>query len=128
MENLRPYYGLPFGTMQGNWGPDSKMATAMAAFTPNMPWAELGCAGVVDMDGQGTSAATPQIAAAAALYLQKHAKRNLRSRKLPEPWMRVEAVRHALFVSANKLADGGSAKTARQRSSSSCSRACNRAA
>ena len=110
MENLRPYYGLPFGTMQGNWGPDSKMATAMAAFTPNMPWAELGCAGIVDMDGQGTSAATPQIAAAAALYLQKHAREIFDLANYPEPWMRVEAVRHALFVSANKLADGGSAK------------------
>jgi subtilisin family serine protease len=54
MEDFKPYYDLPVGTMQGNWGPDSKMTTAMSAFTPNMPWAELGCAGIVDMDGQGT--------------------------------------------------------------------------
>ena len=72
MADRRPYYGLPIGTMQGNWGPASKMATAMAAFTPNISWAELGCAGIVDMAGAGTSSATPQVAAAAALYLQKH--------------------------------------------------------
>ena len=29
MANRRPYYGLPFRTMQGNWGPASKMATAV---------------------------------------------------------------------------------------------------
>jgi hypothetical protein len=110
MANLQPYYGLPMGTMQGNWGPDSKMATAMAAFTPNMPWAELGCAGIVDMDGQGTSAATPQIAAAAALYFQKHGQTLFDPSKYPEPWMRVEAIRHALFFGANKSADGGRSK------------------
>jgi hypothetical protein len=93
--------------MQGNWGPDSKMATAVSAFTPNLPWAELGCAGIVDMDGQGTSAATPQVAAAAALYLQKHSETLFDPNRYPQAWMRVEAVRHALFSSADKSADGG---------------------
>ena len=83
MANRRPYYGLPFRTMQGNWGPGSKMATAVSAFTPNMPWAELGCPGIVDMDGSGTSSATPQVAAAAALYLQKHADVLFESRSTP---------------------------------------------
>ncbi len=110
MANRRPYYGLPFKTMQGNWGPASKMATAVSAFTPNMPWAELGCPGIVDMDGAGTSSATPQVAAAAALYLQKHATALFDATKYPEPWMRVEAVRQALFVAADKTADGGSAE------------------
>ena len=105
MANARPYYGLSFGTMQGNWGPSSKMATALSAFTPNIPWAELGCADIVDMNGQGTSAATPQVAAAAALYLQRHLTT---ISKYPEKWMRVEAVRHGLFASADKSADGGS--------------------
>lgn len=108
MANRRPYYGLPFGTMQGNWGPPSKMATAMAAYTPNIAWAELGCARLVDMDGQGTSAATPQVAAAAALYLQKHAGALFDHAKYPEAWMRVEAVRQALFASTDRSADGGS--------------------
>lgn len=107
MANRRPYYGLPFRTMQGNWGPASKMATAVSAFTPNMPWAELGCPGIVDMDGAGTSSATPQVAAAAALYLQTHADTLFDTAKYPEPWMRVEAVRQALFVSADKTADAG---------------------
>ena len=48
------------------------MDTALAAYTPNMPWAEINCPTIVDMDGAGTSAATPQVAAAAALWLQKY--------------------------------------------------------
>ena len=84
------------GIMEGNHGPRSKMQTAMAAWTPNMPWAELGCARLIDMDGAGTSSATPQIAATAALWLQKH------NPSYSEPWQRVEAVRRALFSSAQK--------------------------
>ena len=109
MANARPYYGLSFGTMQGNFGPASKMATALSAYTPNIPWAEIGCEKIVDMDGQGTSAATPQIAAAAALYLQKH-RVLFDATRYPEAWMRVEAVRQALFTSADKSADGGSSE------------------
>ena len=103
MADLRAYYGLPFGTMQGNWGPKSKMGTAMAAFTPNVPWAELGCDKIVDMDGRGTSSATPQVAAAAALYFQMH---RTALEAYPEGWMRVEAVRHALFSSADQYIAG----------------------
>ena len=58
--------------MQGNYGPDSKMDTALGAYTPNVPWAQIDCEKIVDMDGAGTSAATPQIAAAAALWLAEH--------------------------------------------------------
>ena len=78
------------GTMQGNYGPASKMKTALGAYTPNVPWAEIDCANIVDMDGAGTSAATPQIAAAAALWLAEHwdAVKNY-----SQPWMRIEAVR-----------------------------------
>ncbi len=100
MANGAPYYGLGLGTMQGNWGPASKMETALSAFTPNMPWATIDCAQIVDMNGQGTSSATPQVAAAAALYLQRHASVLFDKTKYPEPWMRVEAVRKALFSSA----------------------------
>jgi subtilisin family serine protease len=108
MANRAPYYGLSFHTMQGNWGPHSKMATALSAYTPNTCWAKLGCEELVNMDSEGTSTATPQIAAAAALYLQKYASTLLDPAQYPEPWMRVEAVRRALFSSADKSADGGS--------------------
>ncbi len=89
--------GLPYdlpGAMSGNWGPHDKMRTALAAYTPNIPWAEFGCPDAVSQDGAGTSAATPQIAAAAALWLQ------VNGANLPRDWKRVEAIRQALFQSA----------------------------
>ncbi|WP_083842757.1 S8 family serine peptidase [Schlesneria paludicola] len=107
MADRTPYYGLKLGTMQGNWGPEGAMATALSAFTPNTSWAKWGCANTVLMSGAGTSSATPQIAAAAALYLQQYANDLFDSSKYPEAWMRVEAVRQALFRSADTSADGG---------------------
>lgn len=99
MENRRPYIRdvVGWSKMSGNYGPDSKMDTAIAAFTPNTPWAEINCPDLIDMDGAGTSSATPQVAAAAALWLQAHKA----STDYSEPWMLVEAVRHALFSSAD---------------------------
>lgn len=99
MANGSAYAGLHFRTMQGNYGPASKMATALGAYTPNVPWAVIGCPTVIGMDGAGTSSATPQVAAAAVLYLAKHWEALA---LYPEPWMKIEAVRHALFVSAAK--------------------------
>ncbi len=92
MADGRPYTGL--GTMQGNYGPGSVMRTAMAAYTPNIPWAVFGCRERMRMNGAGTSSATPQIAAAAALWFEKYKS------QLPRDWRRVEAVRNALFSSA----------------------------
>src|SRR5215210_990916 len=92
-----PYFKSEFDGMQGNFGPEDKMHTAIAAYTPNTPWAEMGCSDVVSMNGGGTSSATPQAAAAAALWLQhRPPPTNI------ERWQRVEAVRHALFTSADK--------------------------
>jgi hypothetical protein len=99
MSDGRAYAGLQIGTMQGNYGPSEKMKTALGAYTPNVPWAEIDCGKVVDMDGAGTSAATPQIAAAAALWLAEHWDI---VKNYSEPWMRVEAVRFALFSQAQK--------------------------
>lgn len=99
MADGRAYAGLEAGTMQGSYGPLSKMHTALGGYTPNVPWAQIDCGKIVDMDGGGTSAATPQIAAAAALWLAEHWEV---VRQYPQPWMRVEAVRHALFSSAHK--------------------------
>jgi len=97
MANGSPYADLPLNIMAGNYGPASKMATAMAAFTPNTPWAKLGCSLIVDHDGRGTSAATPQIAAAAGLWVQAFKEP---WERYHDGWMRVEAVRKALFDSA----------------------------
>lgn len=99
MADGRAYAGLKPGTMQGNYGPASKMDTALGAYTPNVPWAEFGCGQLVSMDGAGTSAAAPQIAAAASLWI---AKNWTALDAYSQPWMRVEAVRHALFQSATK--------------------------
>jgi hypothetical protein len=56
----------------------------------------MGCRDVIRLSGGGTSSATPQVAAAATLWLQHHAPRHT-----AEPWRRVEAVRHALFGTAD---------------------------
>src|SRR5262249_13137540 len=71
MADGKPYADLPLKIMAGNYGPDSKMDTALSAFTPNVPWAKLGCSNIVDPDGRGTSSATPQVASSAALWLQQ---------------------------------------------------------
>ena len=102
MAQGHPYYGLG-GPMEGCVGPASKMCTAMAAYTPNIPWLRLGCRDVVDMDGAGTSAATPQVAAAAALWLARHGGEYERG------WQRVEAVRYALFKAAARPVGDGDA-------------------
>jgi len=97
MADGKPYADLPFRIMAGNYGPESKMPTALAAYTPNTPWARMGCNQLVDHDGRGTSSATPQIAAAAALWIQKHKSK---WESYSQGWMRVEAVRKALADSA----------------------------
>ena len=97
MANDQPYHDLAEKAMQGNFGPNRVMKAAMAAYTPNIPWPRFGCQHLVDLDGQGTSSATPQIAAAVALWLEKYKNR------LPRNWRRVEAVRYALFESARDL-------------------------
>jgi subtilisin family serine protease len=97
MANGKPYADLAHQLMAGNYGPIGKMATAIAAPTPNLPWARLGCPKTIDFDGSGTSAATPQVAAAAAIWLQKN---RAAVDAYPQKWMRVEAIRAALFASA----------------------------
>jgi len=97
MEDGKPYADLGIRLMAGNYGPLGKMGTAIAAATPNVPWARLGCSDIIDLDGAGTSAATPQVAAAAAIWLQKN---RAACDAYPQAWMRVEAIRDALFESA----------------------------
>jgi subtilisin family serine protease len=102
MADKTPYLKLPPDKMEGNAGPTSKMTTAVAAYTPNTPWARLGFSDWVDLDGAGTSAATPQVAAAAALWLHKNGG-NYPARD----WQRAEAARRAIFDRAF-LRDGAS--------------------
>ena len=94
MADGNPYTDLTGWVFEGNYGPKSAMKSVIAAYSPNIPWAVFGCDNVVRLDGEGTSSATPQVAAAAALWIERY--KNV----LPNDWRRVEAVRHALFSSA----------------------------
>lgn len=96
------YERVGFSGMMGNFGPASAMRNAICAFTPNIIWAKIGCPEIFDMDGGGTSSATPQVAAAAALYIQVHAN----ALSALSPRARVDAVKHALFSSADKTMPG----------------------
>jgi hypothetical protein len=98
MANGAPYANLQ-GALEGSFGPKAVMAKALAAYTPNIPWARFGCDQAVRMNGEGTSAATPQVAAAAALYIEKYKD------VLPRNFRRVEAVRNALYTSAKLTND-----------------------
>jgi hypothetical protein len=81
--------------MQGNYGPPSVMVKAIAAYTPNVPWAKWKTENKFDQNGAGTSCATPQVAAAALLWMQTNGSSY-------QGWQRVEAGRWALFLSADK--------------------------
>ena len=60
MADDSPYANLPPERMAGNYGPGSKLVTAVAGYTPNVPWARFGSGSIVDFDGNGTSSATPR--------------------------------------------------------------------
>jgi len=88
--------------MQGNWGPADAMRKALAAYSPNITWVEDPDRKLpIRKTGGGTSAATPQIASAAALWLTLHHD-ELRRRGYAGTWKQVEAVREALFRTADK--------------------------
>ncbi|WP_262246344.1 S8 family serine peptidase [Parapedobacter soli] len=87
--------------MQGNWGPEKVMGTALASYTPNLPWATTDTQYRFLKNGGGTSSSTPQIAAAAALWIVYH-RESLTEHGLEGNYKKVEAVRKALFSTASK--------------------------
>ncbi len=87
----RSYTSKHFRALQGCWGPAPLMKKSMGAYTPNVPWMRLGLPTAWEVDGSGTSAATPQVAAACALWLSEY------KHQLPNDWRRVEACRTVLF-------------------------------
>ena len=101
--DFNPYFILKIDELQGCFGPERHMQKALAAFTPNTPWATVSNGkGIISFSGAGTSSATPQIAAAAANYYKKY------HQQLDAllPWQRVEAIRNALYTKALKKVDG----------------------
>jgi len=87
--------------MEGSYGPPHTMLHAVAAWAPNTPWAHWAAPGqsqnYIDLDGGGTSAATPQVAAACALYCAKY-EHSLG--QFQTPWQKTESVRQAVLHSA----------------------------
>jgi len=91
-----PYATDQWGVLQGSWGPDNIMDKAIASYTPNVASMKFDTRVGYNMNGGGTSASTPQVAAACALWVaQNHAK-------FPPDWRRVQACRYALFSGAYK--------------------------
>jgi hypothetical protein len=90
-----PYVTDKIGELQGSWGPEEVMKKAVSGYTPNVAHMRFQTSDGFDMDGAGTSASTPQIAAACALWIQ------LYGRNFAAGWQRVEACRLALFRSAD---------------------------
>ncbi len=95
-------------SLRGNYGPRWKTTKTLAAYTPNVLWANQ-APNALARDGAGTSAATPQVAAAAALWLQANQRDPLLAKDW-RSWRKVEAVRNALFKSAETNLHSGARK------------------
>lgn len=78
-----------------SYDPAVARITMVSGYSPNMPWAVRGCSSLVSHNGDGTSSSTPQVAAAAALWLKLHGD------KYPANGRRVEACMRALRQTAS---------------------------
>jgi len=93
--------GIGSWALRGSWGPLPVMDHTIAAWSPNVAAQQAYANDTPDIVKErfaGTSAATPQVAAAAALWMQAH-KGEL---KPHGNWERAEAVYQALFAGATK--------------------------
>jgi Subtilase family len=87
--------------MQGNWGPENAMRAAIAACTPNLAWVTVDRSYMFSKAGAGNSSSTPQVAAAAALWIVYN-RDLIRQNEIESSWKKVEAAKTALFRSASK--------------------------
>jgi hypothetical protein len=95
--------------LRGSYGPNAFMHEAIAAYAPNVAWAlsvPEDHPNLLTLDGKGTSAATPQVTAAAALWLQHHRDDPYLASHW-RSWQKVEALYWALFDSAQKRTPEG---------------------
>ena len=96
--NLRPW------TFRGSYGPASVMKNnVVAAYSPNIlhSWPSTASASAVGLDGAGTSHPTPQVAAAASLWLQKN-RDVLEKQNAWDNWKKAEADYQAIIRSSEK--------------------------
>jgi hypothetical protein len=94
LAGLNPHVNVD--EVEAKWG--ALRPYPIAAYAPNVPWLSLPQG--VSLYGAGTSAATPQAAAAAALWLEYHRK-EFSSRDWTS-WRKAEAVYDALLISAKR--------------------------
>jgi subtilisin family serine protease len=86
--------------LRGSYGPIAEMGHTIAAYTPNVPWAVFENSETThrrfDLNGGGTSASTPQVAAAAALWIAYYHDLLPSHQSSAGAWRRAEAVYKAL--------------------------------